>query len=344
MTDAQRTAIIAVTRRGAALAARLADAPGRRCAAAREVRPDAGAAGRSACYSGSVLEEIRRCWGRYRALVLIMASGVAVRAIAPLLGEKSSDPAVICLDEAGRWAIPLLGGHQAGANQLAQRIAALTGGQASITTASDGQGKPALDLLGRALGWRIDEASALTHASACLVNDEPIGVWVNPQLPAYAVVAELLAQADNATLVDSLDALHGDAYAAGLIVSHWGLEPKHAALIEKSVVYRPPVLVVGMGCRRGVPLDELRAALDATFADAGPGAREHRGARHRRSQSRRARAARAGRGAGRAAADRPHAMCWRRSTRRSSAPAPRRPSLAWRAWPSPARCWCLAAC
>ncbi len=97
-------AIIAVTRRGAALAARLADGLG---ADALLPAKFAGAdtAGRSACRNGSVLDEIRRCWGRYRALVLIMASGVAVRAIAPLLGGKPSGPAVICLDEAGRWAI-----------------------------------------------------------------------------------------------------------------------------------------------------------------------------------------------------------------------------------------------
>ncbi|MFL5802310.1 MAG: cobalamin biosynthesis protein, partial [Roseiflexaceae bacterium] len=256
--------ILAVTRRGAGLATWLAEDLG-----ADALLPAKFSAAHQLCYSGSVLDEIQRCWSRYHALVLIMASGVAIRALAPLLSDKASDPAVVCLDEAGRWAIPLLGGHQAGANELARRIAALTGGQAPITTASDVQGKPALDLLGREDGWRIDVASALTQASACLVNDESIGVWVDPELPGPQPIINVMLQVDGATLVDALDMLHADTYAAGLIVGHRALGPQHAALGRKCVVYRPPVLVVGMGCRRGVPLDELRAALETALHDAG---------------------------------------------------------------------------
>lgn len=220
-------------------------------------------------YADSALAEVRRCWARYSQLILVMPAGVAVRAIAPLLGHKASDPAVLCLDEAGQSIIPLLGGHQAGANELARQIAAITGGHAAITTASDVQGKPALDQLGQAEGWRIDPASALTHASACLVNDEVVGVYLDPALAGIRPqMTAWLDQVENLVWVESLDALDVDAYAAGLIVSHRTLGDHHQHLLRKSVLYRPPVLVAGLGCKRGVPAAELGAALEITLAEA----------------------------------------------------------------------------
>ncbi|HMR66981.1 MAG TPA: cobalamin biosynthesis protein, partial [Anaerolineae bacterium] len=222
----------------------------------------------SSTYPDSALAEVRRRWGKHSQLILIMPTGVAVRAIAPLLGHKSSDPAVVCLDEAGHSIIPLLGGHQAGANALAQRIAGLTGGQAAITTASDGQGKPALDQLGS--GWVIDPGSALTYASGCLVNDEPVGLYLDPALAALRPTVETwLDQADNLTLVEQFDDLDLDAYAAGLIISHRVLSDHHQHLLRKSVLYRPPVLIAGLGCKRGTLHAELRTALTRTLAEAG---------------------------------------------------------------------------
>lgn len=266
------SAVIAVTRRGSELAIILAETlkmnlvlPAKHIGRLGDWK----AGTFCTMYTDSALAEVRRCWPRYSQLILIMPAGVAVRAIAPLLGYKASDPAVICLDEAGQSVIPLLGGHQAGANELARQIAAITGGHAAITTASDVQGKPVLDQLGQAEGWRIDPASALTHASACLVNDEVVGVYLDPVLTAIRPqVTAWLGQVDNLTAVESLDELDLDAYAAGLIISHRTLSDHHQHLLRKSVLYRPPVLVAGLGCKRGVPAAELGAALTSTLAEA----------------------------------------------------------------------------
>jgi precorrin-4 C11-methyltransferase len=264
--------VIAVTRRGSELAVRLAEELGAEVMIpAKQVgRLKGRKVERLEGYSDSALAEVRRCWPRYSQLILIMPSGVAVRAIAPLLGHKASDPAVLCLDEAGQAVIPLLGGHQAGGNELARRIAALTGGDAAITTASDVQGKPALDLPPSAEGkWWIDPASALTHASACLVNDEVVGVYLEPALTVLRPqVAGWLGQVENLVPLDNLDELDVDTYAAGLIISHQILSDHHHHLRRKSVLYRPPVLVVGLGCKRGAPVAELRAALESTLAEA----------------------------------------------------------------------------
>lgn len=221
-------------------------------------------------YQDSALDEIRRRWSAYSQLILVMPAGVAVRAIAPLLGHKSTDPAVICLDEAGQSVIPLLGGHQAGANELARQIAALTGGHAAITTASEVQGKPALDLPPSFAGkkWHIDPASAVTHTSACLVNDELIGVYIEPTLEeVHRQTWQWLGQHDNLIPVSSLDELDVDVYAAGIIISHRRLSDHYQHLLRKSVLYRPPVLVAGLGCKRDVPAAELRAALESTLSE-----------------------------------------------------------------------------
>lgn len=264
--EGQPPLFIAVTRAGAILATRLAHELGG--AALVPARFAARAAG-ALTYEGPVAEPIRRHWAVGRQLVLIMAAGVAVRAIAPLLGHKASDPAVICLDEAGRSVIPLLGGHQAGANELARRIAAHTGGHAAVTTASDMQGLPALDLLGRDAGWQIDPASALTHVLGCLVNGEPIGCYVDPALPAQRrQLEQWLAACPDLTFVEQPEELLAERYHAALLISHRALAALWPALRAKTVRYRLPLLVVGLGCRRGVPVEELQAALAVTLDDA----------------------------------------------------------------------------
>ncbi|WP_235299980.1 hypothetical protein [Synechococcus sp. GFB01] len=91
-------------------------------------------------------------WPTARAFVVVGACGLITRLIAPLLAHKDTDPAVVVIDPAGRFAIPLLGGHRGGAEQLSQEVAALLGGQAVLTGSSGASGRLALDSFGRRLG------------------------------------------------------------------------------------------------------------------------------------------------------------------------------------------------
>jgi cobalt-precorrin 5A hydrolase len=126
---------------------------------------------------GSVSALVTRLFVDRAELVFIASAGVAVRLIAPLLVDKTRDPAVLVIDEAGRFVIPLLSGHLGGANARAQRIAGLLGATAVLTTSSDVQGTIAVDLLGRELGWRVEaDREALLHAAAAVVNGEPVVV------------------------------------------------------------------------------------------------------------------------------------------------------------------------
>ncbi|MEM7534612.1 MAG: precorrin-4 C(11)-methyltransferase [Chloroflexota bacterium] len=269
------TAIIGITARGSGLAIELAqDLPDDLSAMAYmpdkfTIDAEDGEPLPYEEYAGSALDEVRRHWATHQNLILVMATGIAIRAIAPLLGHKASDPAVICVDEVGRSVIPLIGGHQARANDLAETIASYTGGYAAITTASDVQGKPALDLLGWELDWRIQEDSPLTHASAALVNDEVIGVFIDVVDSYRPTVDEeledMLEDVDNLVLVESLDELDVDTYVAGLIITDRPLSGHHLHLAAKSIIYNPPSLVVGIGCQAGVPIGELSYAVEHVF-------------------------------------------------------------------------------
>lgn len=92
----------------------------------------------------------------YRAWIFVGATGIAVRAIAPHVRDKHTDPAVVSIDSTGRWIIPLLSGHVGGANALAERLADALGGSAVITTQSDNTGLWPLDTLAERFGWTCE--------------------------------------------------------------------------------------------------------------------------------------------------------------------------------------------
>jgi len=102
---------------------------------------------------GPLLDEV---FHAYETHVFIISVGAVVRMIAPLLKDKKQDPAVVCIDDAGQFAICLLSGHVGGGNRETLRIAAALNCQPVITTASDVQGTLTVDILGRELGWRLE--------------------------------------------------------------------------------------------------------------------------------------------------------------------------------------------
>ena len=106
------------------------------------------------------------------ALVFVGAAGIAVRAIAPHLQSKATDPAVVAVDEAGRFAIPLASGHLGGANRLARRIAAACGGTPVITTATDVNGRFAVDEWARVQGFRLLDVGRIRTVSGKLLAGE----------------------------------------------------------------------------------------------------------------------------------------------------------------------------
>ncbi|MCI5141596.1 MAG: cobalamin biosynthesis protein CbiG, partial [Candidatus Electrothrix sp. ATG1] len=138
-------------------------------------------------------QTLAQAWQDYDHLICIMATGIVVRSIAPLLQDKAVDPAVVVCDEQGRFAISLLSGHLGGGNALARKIAELLGGQAVITTASDVLGHTALDLWCRDLGLAVSDKQRLTCVMAKLVNTGSVTLnsdYPLPPLPPDIILSD----------------------------------------------------------------------------------------------------------------------------------------------------------
>ena len=267
MADA--TAIVAISRRGAAIGARVRDALGG--GALYVERRFADAVEGATAFDLPVRPLVGRLFNEYERLVLMMPVGAAVRLLAAHIGHKHTDAAVVCVDDVGRFAVSLLSGHVGGGDALAERVADAIGATAVITSASHVLGTLAVDLLGSEFGWRIEASSAMvTRASAAVVNGEPVGVYqdagergwwdAGKPLPSNVNLCEsvdCLAQFPNMLLIsDRVDV--SDRAAAS--------DPKTPKTPKTLVIYRPRSLVVGIGSRRGVGVPEVEGLLRETFA------------------------------------------------------------------------------
>jgi cobalt-precorrin 5A hydrolase/precorrin-3B C17-methyltransferase len=199
-------------------------------------------------YEGRPREALQRAWEECEAVVLFLATGAAVRLVAPLLRDKRTDPGVVA--DAGLFAVALCGGHDGGANSLAARVAASLVAAPVVTTASDALGLPALDSLGKNLGLRLEEGSDAAAVGAALVSGERVSLVSDRRLP-LGPLPENVVRAD-------------EPEPPLIFVSD-----RVADVPRPAVVYRPPTLVAGLGCSRGAPAGEILGLLRASLAEAG---------------------------------------------------------------------------
>lgn len=185
-----------------------------------------------------MIEEIFK---EYESIICIFSLGAVIRLISNLLKDKKTDPAVIVIDDKANFVISTLSGHLGGANSLTKSIADILNSTPVITTAADVNETIAVDLLGSEFKWRIENFENVTKTSAYMVNEEKIGVyqdtgetkWWNKELPK------------NVSIVKDIDELRSDDFKAGLIISDKIITDP--LLVNKSVIYRPKSLVVGLG-------------------------------------------------------------------------------------------------
>ncbi|MEV6595060.1 precorrin-3B C(17)-methyltransferase [Streptomyces acidicola] len=194
---------------------------------------------RTRVYDGPVGDAVRRAFGECEQLVCFLATGAVVRLVAPLLDGKASDPGVVCVDEAGRFAVSLLGGHAGGANELAREVGELLGAAPVVTTATDAVGVPGLDTLGLPVEGDV---AGVTRA---LLDGDPVALEAEVSWPLPA-----LPLADEGSYVIRLT-------------------DRTVAPAEREVVLRPPSLVVGVGASKGAPVDEVLGLVEGALRDAG---------------------------------------------------------------------------
>ena len=188
---------------------------------------------------GKIADTLAAHWRHYDGFICIMAAGIVVRAVAPLIKDKRRDPCIIVLDEKGRHAISLLSGHLGGGNALAEKVAGLTSGTAVITTASDTLALPALDLWAKEQQLVAPSRKALTQLATLLVNRGHLCLYADT--PATSLPKDLHQVADPCQ--------------ADFIVSHF------TDISKNCPIFHPRDLVVGIGCNRGTPVGEFEQAL-----------------------------------------------------------------------------------
>jgi cobalt-precorrin 5A hydrolase / precorrin-3B C17-methyltransferase len=201
-------------------------------------------------YEGRPKDALARAWDECDAVILFLATGAAVRLVAPLLRDKRVDPGVVAVDDAGSFAVALCGGHDGGANDLAGRVAASLGAIPVVTTASDALGVPALDSFGKNLGLRLEDGSDLAAVGAALVSGGRVGLISDRRLPLGPLP-------ENLVRVDDLE--------PPLVF----VSDRMVDVPRPAVVYRPPSLVAGVGCSRGASAGEILDLLRASLAKAG---------------------------------------------------------------------------
>lgn len=203
--------------------------------------------GRTRVYEGAARDALRQAFAECEQVVCFLAAGAVVRLVAPLLSDKASDPGVVCVDEGGRFAVALLGGHEGGANALAHEVGAVLGAEPVITTATDAVSVPGLDTLGFPFEGDV---AGVTRA---MLDGEPVAleaelVWPLPALPPNVTAPGEAPQREQPTVR----------------VSDRVLEPA-----RRAVVLRPPSLVVGVGASKGAPVDEVLDLVRGALRDAG---------------------------------------------------------------------------
>lgn len=191
-------------------------------------------------------------FGDSDGLVFVGACGIAVRAIAPWVRDKKTDPAVLVIDEAARFVIPVLSGHLGGANELAFMISERLGIQPVITTATDVNGRFAVDAFAKDKGLVIDDMRLAKEVSAAVLSGEPVGLFSD--FPVGAALPEGL-------------------YKDRICSRNLRISVRKARREEDRTVLRliPRCVALGVGCRRGTPketlLSVIRNALEESQLD-----------------------------------------------------------------------------
>lgn len=206
----------------------------------------------------SLQAQVAGWWDEADGLIFIMATGIVVRLIAPLLQHKAVDPAVLVIDARGQFVISLLSGHLGRANELAKEVAEALGATPVITTATDVLGKTSVEEWAGNLGLKVANPEGLVKINSALVRDEPIVVY--SELPL-----ELFRGKDlnpGKTYFKPLEELPcSSPEQATMAITKYRLGVQHVDL--ELVV---PSLVVGIGCRRGTAKETIRHLIDRVFA------------------------------------------------------------------------------
>lgn len=197
-------------------------------------------------FPNSAKEQVDESFKTQDALVFIGACGIAVRMIAPFIKSKTTDPCVLCIDEKGQFVISLLSGHIGGGNEFTLETASLINGTPIISTATDLNDKFAVDVFAKKNELSISSMLLAKAVSSKLLQNINIGIKSDLPMPQ--------------TLPDGLIPYEScdDTISLGIYI---GLQTKDAMPFKETLILTPKQVVLGIGCKRNTPLENIEALV-----------------------------------------------------------------------------------
>jgi cobalt-precorrin 5A hydrolase len=200
----------------------------------------------------------------YDCHAFIVSVGAVVRMIAPLMRDKKTDPAVVCVDDAARFAICVLSGHVGRGNVFTERIAKALDAQAVVTTASDAIGTLTVDILGRDFGWTLDDPDRnVTRGCAAVVNAAPVMFVQETGEPDWWPLDRSLPP--GVRYATALDGVDPHAFEILLVASDRDFRETHPEHWKSAVIYRPRSLALGIGCDKNTPAELVERGVAKAF-------------------------------------------------------------------------------
>lgn len=257
-----KTAVVAITKHGIVIARKIKDSLPEAEIYAPIKHSDSGPD--INWFDKQTTQVVANLFKTYDALICIFSLGAVIRIIAPFLVDKKTDPAVLVIDDKANFVISTLSGHLGGANALTRLIASYLNSKPVITTAADVNETIPVDLVGKNFGWIIENYQNVTKVSAFMVNEEKIGLyqeageknwWDAPSFP------------QNVTVTKELYELESPDFKGALIISDKIIADP--VILEKSVIYRPKSLVVGIGLHRDTSKEVIENGIQTVLKDKG---------------------------------------------------------------------------
>lgn len=205
-------------------------------------------------YHKNVKKHFPVLFEEYDAIIAVMASGILIRSIAPLVESKATDPAVINIDDNGNFAISTLSGHLGGANKLAKKVAELIGATPVITTSTDVNSKLGIDVMAKDLYLSIDNPKEILHFNKAILEGGEIKLTVNPNRNFDYLFTYL----NNNTLEINVSIYYS---------SKMDKDEIHVQLDEHEMTLKERKIVVGLGCRRGKECEAIYDGIVKSLDD-----------------------------------------------------------------------------
>lgn len=195
-------------------------------------------------------------WKEYDGIIFISATGIAVRMSAPFIQDKTVDPAVVVIDDLGKFVISLLSGHIGGANKITLDIASLIGANPVITTATDNRLIESIDLFANTNNYYIEDINSITKIVSLMVNGKKVGLYTED---------DKIIDYKDALIVKDLDNI--DQTIEGLIVV--SSKTKIEDISIPFTILRPKNINIGVGCRKRVEAIRIINAIEDELEELG---------------------------------------------------------------------------